>query len=72
MTIMLLFNFIGKYTSTLPLLVISRSFVTECLAIYFTDILGTILFMPAGGILCQRAEGGPTTASKYTAVHRCV
>lgn len=24
------------------------------------DILGTILFMPAGGILCQRAEGGPT------------
>ena len=25
----------------------------------FVDTLGTVLFLPAGGILCQLAEGGP-------------
>ncbi len=34
--------------------------MTVMLLFNLVDILGTILFMPAGGILCQRAEGGPT------------
>lgn len=34
--------------------------MTVMLLFNLIDILGTILFMPAGGILCQRAEGGPT------------
>ena len=30
------------------------------LAFAFVDCLGTVLFAPAGGALCQRAQGGPS------------
>lgn len=33
--------------------------VASLLLFCFVDVLGTFLFMPAGPILCQRAEGGP-------------
>ena len=33
--------------------------VVVLLSFAFVDTLGTVLFLPAGGILCQLAEGGP-------------
>ena len=32
------------------------------LAFSFVDLLGSVLFMPAVGALCQRAEGGPSAS----------